>query len=375
MYRQKRRREGTFRFGAPLDKERIDRLDALGVQWLKRKNPFWTHTYNQLVSFKEKHGHCDIPTKKKYKRLRSRIYIQKIRRSKGYRRERRLTPKQAEKLEELGLDWDDFDSDDEENTSSSSSASSKDSSGDDDDDSDGSTISSSPRRGSGFASVDGESVAESYSSASLVTPGEEIDRSQPEWNAFFNELVEFERERGHCIVPDSEEWIHLSHWLYKQKRCRDGDYHGSPQLTENQIDKMDALGVIWLEDETNQTSSMDQGDGFFCKIKLLQDDLVIKEVGFIVLPLRTNSTFVDARRRIMDTFSFPDWFAREYAEWSFYIPSRGPLSMKEEVSLGPMYAFLQQLGPRSNFSPHGDAEVLIGPIAHSSQDSTDSNLY
>jgi hypothetical protein len=61
----------------------------------------------------------------------------------------------------------------------------------------------------------------------------------------------------------------------------------------------------------------------------------------------------------MDTVPFPDWCSGE-VEWSFYVPSRGPLSIQEEVSFGSMYGVLKGLGPNKNCGSHGDAEVLIG---------------
>lgn len=344
MYRQKRRRENAHNGSAPLDQDQIARLDALGVQWLQKG---WLQNYKRLDQVL-KRNRGKIPRKKKYEALRKWVYAQRVRRKASYKGERRLGQTQLDKLKELDLDWSDFDSDDEESISGDSSSSS---SSESDSDSDGeSTITSSPRLGAPAC-------------------GSERAEHEKSWLAFeryFSELYRFRSFYGHCNVPNTVEWIHLSYWLYRMKRCRDGPYHGSPRLTERQIGRMEDLGVTWLEDDVEQKDTvegneipMDQKDGFFCKVKLLQNALVAKEVGFIVLPSRETSSFVDARRRIMDTVSFPEWFSNETGEWFFYIPSRGPLSMQEEVTSGSMYKFLRQLGPISNFSAFGDAEVLI----------------
>lgn len=43
-----------------LSKERISRLDKIGFKWRLRKRALWDVMYNELVDFKNKHGHCNV---------------------------------------------------------------------------------------------------------------------------------------------------------------------------------------------------------------------------------------------------------------------------------------------------------------------------
>lgn len=59
-------------------------------------------------------------------------------------------------------------------------------------------------------------------------------------------------------------------------------------------------------------------------------------VGFVRLGSRTFSTFRDARRAIVR-----DLDCVQDSQWKFYIPELGPISSKQEDTLGPMLPFLQ----------------------------------
>lgn len=78
----------------------------------------------------------------------------------------------------------------------------------------------------------------------------------------------------------------------------------------------------------------------YCKLtKRFTDGKDEKEVrvGFVQLESR-NATFADARKAIqsqMDKDSLPD------NSWKFYLPPVGPVSHKQEETLGSVLAFLQ----------------------------------
>ena len=76
-------------------------------------------------------------------------------------------------------------------------------------------------------------------------------------------------------------------------------------------------------------------------VRVLRDrgkDKEADNVGFVQLQSQTNSTFAHARQAILNDLE-PSCLPK--GEWKFYIPSLGPMSTKQETSLGPMLKFLQ----------------------------------
>lgn len=71
-------------------------LDVIGEAWLER--------YGQLVAYKEKHGHCDIPVRsREHKQLATWVVAQRYE-----RRQKRLTDEQIELLNRIGFTWDPY---------------------------------------------------------------------------------------------------------------------------------------------------------------------------------------------------------------------------------------------------------------------------
>lgn len=373
LYRQKRMKREGVREERVLDQGRIDRMEALGVEWDRQPSPQaqWTRNYKALLQFKEEHGHFQLP--KEWTELRQWIRLQKS--------SAKNNEDQIEKLNALGIGWEaacDYEAEEENLHSDAESggggddddvvekcASSSwgvDYEDDNDDDSDDEVQNSSGQ--SDDEPVVGSSTPPNRrSSAVRVTPTEEISGSAHfEFNVHFRELERFHELYGNCDVPDTKEWIHLANWLYTIKRCRQGNYRDKAQPTECQIDLLDSLGVRLIEDDEKDEPNGEKESSFSCRIKLIQDVMVFQEIGTITLPY--SSTLVDARREIMDKIDFPHWFPA-YAIWSFYIPSRGPLSIQEEVSVGCMYMLLKDLGPDAKFCFPCDTEVLIGKSPNS----------
>ena len=44
-----------------LSDERVTMLDDIGFVWKTRED--WTTRYNDLVAYKKRHGHCNVPTR------------------------------------------------------------------------------------------------------------------------------------------------------------------------------------------------------------------------------------------------------------------------------------------------------------------------
>lgn len=72
----------------------------------------------------------------------------------------------------------------------------------------------------------------------------------------------------------------------------------------------------------------------------------LSNIGFLKLPSRTKSTFEDARKVIVQEL-VPDCLPSD-KEWRFFVPSLGPMSRKQESTLGPLYKFLRLTTCESN---------------------------
>lgn len=77
----------------------------------------------------------------------------------------------------------------------------------------------------------------------------------------------------------------------------------------------------------------------FCRVVLEKEDGTHeRDIGFIKLPSRINSTFADARRAILADL-IPDNLEPSM-HWRFMVHQLGPVSHKQEFNLGPMFPFL-----------------------------------
>jgi len=78
-----------------------------------------------------------------------------------------------------------------------------------------------------------------------------------------------------------------------------------------------------------------------------------KNVGFVKLLSRKSNTFADARLAIQQEL-VPDTLSSDM-EWRFFVPGLGPVSNKQEASLGPIYKFLRRTTLDTNV---GDGTLL-----------------
>ncbi|KAL3911858.1 MAG: hypothetical protein SGILL_007119, partial [Bacillariaceae sp.] len=79
-------------------------------------------------------------------------------------------------------------------------------------------------------------------------------------------------------------------------------------------------------------------------------------VGFIKLSSRKTSSFADARKSIQNEL-VPDSI-QPNSKWRFHVPGLGPVSRKQEDTMGPMLAFLQRTTLNVNL---GDG-TLLNPL-------------
>jgi hypothetical protein len=81
-----------------------------------------------------------------------------------------------------------------------------------------------------------------------------------------------------------------------------------------------------------------------------------KNVGFITLESRKSSTFAEARAAIIRDL-VPEIIPSSDV-WNFFVPGLGPMSTKQETSLGPMFPFLR----RTTTDPNLGDGTLLHPL-------------
>lgn len=121
-----------------------------------------------------------------------------------------------------------------------------------------------------------------------------------------------------------------------------------------------AMETLALASSANQIEYSEDGE-LCCKLfkktpisETISDPKAIINIGFVKLKSRKKCTFADARVIIQHEL-VPDGIAPE-AEWKFFVPALGPVSTKQEISLGPMLPFLR--------STTSDANLGKGSLMH-----------
>jgi hypothetical protein len=115
-----------------------------------------------------------------------------------------------------------------------------------------------------------------------------------------------------------------------------------PQLpTQRNLTK--ALEALAASSSANQIESSEDGV-LCCKLlrKVSSSEASIEalvNVGFVKLKSRKTSTFAVARKVIHEEL-VPDCIPTDM-DWKFFVPTLGPVSIKQEISLGPMLPFLR----------------------------------
>jgi hypothetical protein len=92
----------TFFSQGKLSQERTALLNEIGFTWrIKDHNKFWKEQLEELISYKEAHGHCNVSvTDVEHNQLAK--WVDRQRRAK---RNGNLSEKRIQKLEEVGFVW------------------------------------------------------------------------------------------------------------------------------------------------------------------------------------------------------------------------------------------------------------------------------
>jgi len=166
-------REGKMSAG------RFRRLNQIGFVWDYREG-LWEQRFKELKAFRREHGHCQVASgSSKNATLSNWVHFQRIQ-----KRKRRLSPKRARRLKEIGFDW--------------------------------------------------------------VSRGHSIEYRdsnywEEKWERMFSALVKFKQHHGHCWVPASPSSnARLSRWVSTQRKLK---RHGL--LKKHRQRQLDNLGFDW----------------------------------------------------------------------------------------------------------------------------------
>lgn len=255
--------------------ERIDKLDALGMNWapekIKRtkvKAHSWDEVYELCSQYYKEHGSLDMPKHYKMDGMDVSAWVVKQRLRKkvsdsGVITNKTIKPleqEQIEKLEAIGMDWSPEETAWEQNYAVAKEFFEK----------HGHLRVTLSYRGRTEIDDGGKNLnywiaAQRDKNAAGKLSQDKIDRlnaigmiwnvRRESWDSFYEVAVEYYREFGNIDMPMNKEYhgVNLGGWLSNMRSTRNGRVGGYAQLTEEQIAKLDALGMHWnpLEDKWN----------------------------------------------------------------------------------------------------------------------------
>ena len=87
-----------------LSEDKIEKLDLLGFVWSQKGPTFlelrWNTSFKQLVAFKQKHGHCNVPRKGEYIQLSN--WVTTLRQ---FYKNHKLSQNRIDLLNSIGFEW------------------------------------------------------------------------------------------------------------------------------------------------------------------------------------------------------------------------------------------------------------------------------
>ena len=171
-----------------LTEERIEKLDAIGMDWRGRYDLAWDKYYNALCKYKYEFGNIDI--KANYitpDGVELGAWISNLRTAKNSRRRGYyLTDERIAMLGRLGMIWDKLD----------------------------------------------------Y-----------------RWEKNYSACVEYYKEHRSLDIPAhyaTKDGLRIGAWIRRMRKARDGRLKGAQQLTQDQIQRLDAIGMEWQDSFTQR---------------------------------------------------------------------------------------------------------------------------
>lgn len=176
-----------------LSQDQINRLNALGMKWVKREHPYrdFDYYYQQLIKFYRREGHIKVPTRFIDPDTGCHLgnFINCVRQAKrGTGHDIVLTDRQIEMLNDLGMVW-------------------------------------------------------------------QVQASPLPFDTYYEELLRYYRREGHIRVPGNyivpENGCKLGKFIQRMRAIRAGTA-SSGFITQEQIAKLDAMGMVWNESNSKK---------------------------------------------------------------------------------------------------------------------------
>ncbi|MFH2120305.1 MAG: Helicase associated domain protein [Pseudomonadota bacterium] len=227
-------KQRTKRNSGLLSTERIVRLNKIGFIWdLLASN--WEEMFEYLLEFKQKNGHCNVPSRWPENSKLSRW----VSTQREFWKNGKLSENRINRLEEAGFEWNILETNWNELFTALLKFKEK------------IGHCNVPRDWpenpdlSYWVSTQRENYRKRLLSPDRIERLEQIgfvwDTIRHSWEENYSALIEFKSATGHCDVPDK--WpvnLKLSHWVGKQRSDRKKN-----RLSADRIERLNAIGFTW----------------------------------------------------------------------------------------------------------------------------------
>ena len=219
-----------------ISQERINKLNSVGFVWNTIENA-WNQHFNELLNFKNKYGHVNVPYSKKNKTPLS-AWIRKQR--KEYRRQK-LSQKKIDKLNSIGFNWGPYDALWNKNIEEFKNFKSK----------YGHTeVPVKDKNGKTISLGKWLTKIRSYLKSGKLSQdkiyilnslGINWNPQESQWDKLFNKLLRYKARYNKIAVSAVKgKYQTLGRWIIKQRLARK-----QGKLSQDRIDKLNSIGFIW----------------------------------------------------------------------------------------------------------------------------------
>ena len=212
-----------------------DFASSLTIQLVEATSESWNYWYGLLENFKAREDHVNVPSGHLENNHKLGYWVSNQRSRKSI-----LTPKQIEKLDQIGFIWDATEYAWEIGLKELKKFK----------ESNGHCLVPTNHKKIGTWVVGLRSRKASHSKERIKVLNELgfiWDIKEAAWEEKFRELSEFEKIHGTCLVPETHSGRNgLYNWIIKQRRDLNNK---KVYLTKEKIDKLDSINFIWNVDE------------------------------------------------------------------------------------------------------------------------------
>jgi len=221
-----------------LSHDRIVKLEEIGFQW-EPIDAFWEEKHAELIKYKNDHGHCDV---KSYHLEYSSLYHW-LNRQRNFFRSGKLSEERIKKLEDLGMVWE---LPDVWLESYEELVNYKNQNG----------HCNLPHTKTNYSKLGVWATLQRtlYNQGKLLNEriiklesiGFVWDQSDSNWKKYFDELLKFKDQFGHCRVPQKIHNIALGKWVSRQRQN-----YAKGRLQIEKISQLESLNFDWNPKDTD----------------------------------------------------------------------------------------------------------------------------